>query len=126
MEAEYLSDRIAIIKEGKIISLDEPTNLKKKLLKEEKFSIEYLSAEDIKKNLYYVLTNFIERENLPVKINFIKNKEIEFSTKDKFLTNPKILEFLQRQGIKIVSCESISISLEEAYLNLIQKCLKKQ
>lgn len=119
-EAEFLSDRIAIIKEGKIIFLDTPFNLKKKLLGEEKFLIEYFSSDCIRENLYYLLENFLKKENLPLKIIHIKNREIVFSTTDKIKTNPKLLEFLQRQNVRIVSCKNISISLEEAYLNLVK------
>jgi ABC-2 type transport system ATP-binding protein len=119
-EAEYLSDRIAIIKNGKIIFLDTPYNLKKNLKTEEKFLIRYFSQDYLKENLYNMLENFSRKENLPLSINYVKNREIEFTTKDSFKTNPKILEFLQKQGVKIISCENISTSLEEAYINLVR------
>ncbi|MDH6367691.1 MULTISPECIES: ABC transporter ATP-binding protein [unclassified Breznakia] len=113
-EADILSDRIAIIKEGKIIALDTPVNLKKQIrdvieieatIKElpETQLITWQQAHDIEIQSYIqkqgVIQLHVKLQNMVVRDNFIKQ-----------LTNYGLLGFQQKED-----------SLEDVYIRIIEE-----
>lgn len=107
-EAEFLSDRVAIINKGKIIELDTPENLKKKI------------GDEILK-----IKGDIDIEKIK-SLDFIKNisqKDDYFIITSKTITPniSKILSFVKR----VDDIEIKKTSLEDVFLNLTGKKIEE-
>lgn len=112
-EAEELCDRIAIINDGRIVALDTPKGLKKRLKSKVYYSLE------VKTESY---------ENLRVEIPFIKNVSINpvpngnFDVKFQIDNVEKILDlflFLKEKNIKVLSIRKREPTLEEVFFEIV-------
>jgi ABC-2 type transport system ATP-binding protein len=123
-EAEYLADRIAIIKNGKIIFLGKIDELNKLLQDVFSFKITYLPVQARQtgnlnssfSSLQDEIKKFLNLYKLPIKFTSHKPGIIEFETKNKEITNPILIRFLVEKGVNIISCEQKYEGLEQAYL----------
>ncbi|WP_410506348.1 ATP-binding cassette domain-containing protein [Haloimpatiens sp. FM7315] len=121
-EADFLSDRIAIIDGGKIIALDTPENLKRSLNEiktlnvevddlDEKLINDIKAMEDVKK----VVTKYDEDRK-----RYIIN--IHHSDGDVLIQN--IIDSVSKNKKKILSMNVKEPSLEDVFINLTGKSLK--
>ncbi len=108
-EADALSDRVAIINEGKIIALGSPTELKKAF---GKLTVIEILIANPKPDIEQILREIIEGPIL------IKNSEIRIHVKDYESSLPKIVEVLLRNGIRIVQISITEPTLEDVFLKL--------
>lgn len=108
-EAEALADRIAIIRRGKIIANDAPTELKRKMVGEPLMDLRLASSLD------GAITH------LPQEIDIIASGEnwIQYRTSQAEKINPKILDSLSKAGIPVVTLSRIERSLEDVYLQVV-------
>ena len=108
-EAEELADRIAIIRRGKIIAQGNPDELKARFLGVPEFEINLSNA--INGNL----------PKLPAGIAITGHGEnwLRFRTENASQTNPQLLQSLLGAGLRVVSLQEVSRSLESVYLRVI-------
>jgi ABC-2 type transport system ATP-binding protein len=110
-EAERLCDEVALIK-TELIALDSPANLKRKAFKN---TIEITFAEkavhylDLLKNKGFADSQLVGDNSISVAISDIQ------------ADNPAIIKELVGAGAGIVFVKEISHSLEDVYLNLMEK-----
>ena len=118
-EAEKLCDRVAIIDNGKIISIGKPEDLT------------YLVGLEV---VYVKIENNLKPENIlqisangkfADDIKIMDNKTIRFSVKNASETIPKIFENFQRIGVKILEVKYHKPTLEDVFLHLTGKSLRE-
>ena len=119
-EAEKLCDRVAIIDNGKIISIGKPEDLT------------YLVGLEV---VYVKIENNLKPENIlqisangkfADDIKIMDNKTIRFSVKNASETIPKIFENFQRIGVKILEVKYHKPTLEDVFLHLTGKSLREE
>ena len=109
-EAESLCDRIAIIVKGKIRIIDTPENIKAQVKETEILEIGLdRITEDLKNKLLFM-------EGIE-KILIAENR-IRFYTEKLDQITPPVIRVLEEQGAKIQSINTLSPSLEDAFVTL--------
>ena len=109
-EAESLCDRIAIIVQGKIRVVDTPENIRDQMKEAEVLEIGLdRVSEDLKNRL--LLMEGIEKI-------LIDENRIRFQTKSIDQVTPHIIKLIEEQGAKIQSINTLSPSLEDAFVKL--------
>jgi ABC-2 type transport system ATP-binding protein len=108
-EAEELADKIAIIRQGKIIASGPTQALKARLLGPEEYELRL--ATDL--NGYHL--------NMPASAVLTNRGPnwIRYQTKDPAHANPLILQELLNHGLPVVSLQEVPRSLEQVYLQAI-------
>jgi len=112
-EAEILADRIAIIKEGKIVAQGRPDELKENILGHPIMEVE----------LSQPLNG--ARPELPAKAKVLRygSNTIRYETMEPKEVNPKVIDMLSRSGFEVVTLIRVSRSLEEVYLRVVRNNL---
>lgn len=122
-EADFLSDRIAIMDGGKIIALDTPENLKKSINDVKAIKLETENADDkliesLKKVkcVKNVISNYSEDKRCyDITIHHVDGNEI--------IQN--IINTVISSGRKILNFNAIEPSLEDVFINLTGKSLRE-
>ncbi|MGD0917457.1 MAG: ATP-binding cassette domain-containing protein [Thermodesulfobacteriota bacterium] len=109
-EAETLCDRIAIIVQGKIRVIDTPETIKSQFKEVEILEV---GLDRISENLKNQLLSLGEVEKI-----LIDENRIRFQTKRIDQITPHIIKLIEEQGAKIQSINTISPSLEDAFVKL--------
>ena len=111
-EADFLSDRIGIIDEGRVMALGTPEELKTDLLKTRSMliSVENLAAEVMEdlRNKY----SKVEEANGELKIS---HKDLDFK---------EIVDYLHSRGVTIYSVALEQPTLEDAFIQITGKKLR--
>jgi len=110
-EAEELADRIAIIRQGKIIERGTPEELKQRLLGLPKYEIKFDAPIPI--SLKGSLNGMVAGE--------AGEDWIRFRTDQPEKTNPEIVQKLVDAGLRIVYLKALPQSLENIYLQAVSK-----
>jgi ABC-2 type transport system ATP-binding protein len=109
-EAESLCDRIAVIVKGKIRVIDTPESIKAQVKETEILEIGLdRITEDLKNKLLFM--KGIEKI-------FIAENRIRFHTKKLDQITPPVIKVLEEQGAKIQSINTLSPSLEDAFVRI--------
>lgn len=109
-EAESLCDRIAVIVKGKIRVIDTPENIKAQVKETEILEIGLdRMTEDLKSKL--LLMEGIEKI-------LISENRIRFHTKKLEQVASPIIKFFEQHGVKIQSINTLSPSLEDAFVKI--------
>jgi ABC-2 type transport system ATP-binding protein len=108
-EAEELSDKIAIIRRGKIIAQGSPDALKSTLLGPAEYEMRF--AASLNGNHF----------QLPPGTKMISNGPdwIRYQVEDPLKTNPILLKDFTQKSLPIVSLQEVPRSLEQVYLQAI-------
>ncbi|HWQ47240.1 MAG TPA: ABC transporter ATP-binding protein [Longilinea sp.] len=111
VEAEELADQIAIIRKGAIIFQDTVLQLKRSLLGEPRY--EARLAVPVKK----------WNERLPEGIELVDRGDtwLRFAVENPQTNNPALLRILMSSGLEVTSFEEVRQSLEEAYLEAVNR-----
>lgn len=120
-EADYLSDRVAIIDHGKIIALDSPFDLKREFsggdIIEFKFhepdTTVQSKFEEKNHNSHFKEVNYIEEDNL-----------FRIAIQDGLTTIPEILKDIQEMNLHISDMNVKANSLENVFINLTGRRLR--
>jgi len=115
-EAESLSNRVAIMDQGKIIALDTPKKLKKML--EEKSAIQ-LECRKLTKKAVEELSKISTTHKVAVKENLIR-----IVVKDVDETLPKAIEIALKNGAWIEKAIVLEPTLEDVFIKLTGKTLE--
>ena len=108
-EADVLSDRVAIINEGKIIAIGSPDELKKAF---GELTVIEISVANPKPGIEEFLEEFTEGSIL------VKNNKVRIHVRDYESSLPKIVESLLKNGVKIVQVSIAEPTLEDVFLKL--------
>jgi ABC-2 type transport system ATP-binding protein len=108
-EAEELADRIAIIKQGKIIVNGTPEELKQNLLGPPEYEV--CLGETLNGNLPI----------FPDEVELTSSGEdwLRFQTNSPQAVNPLVLQRLVEQGYRVVSLQKVHRGLEQVYLQAV-------
>jgi len=115
-EAEELADQIAIIRHGKIIARGSPSNLKQALLGPTEYEVRLASALNGK-----VLQLPEDAILSASEIHYIR-----YRTANPNQVNPIVLEYLLKEGLKVVALQEVPRSLEQVYLSAINISREKE
>lgn len=108
MEAEYLAEKVAIIKKGEIKFIGKTTELKNTSTLN-LYQLTYQPEVPLKgQNL---------EKLFDIKIKSEGRGCFTFEVQDGEAVNPYLIKYLVEKNIKIISCSLISTTLEEAYLD---------
>ena len=122
-EADFLSDRVAIIDHGRIVRLGSPSELKEKVKSNDIIEIEALNLSD---QIANALQSFSEISKITVstidsnsdkgmlRIHAEKGKEVL----------PKLLEFLVRKQVSITRVSFIEPTLEDVFISETGRSLR--
>lgn len=108
-EAEWLADKIAIIRQGKILIQGEPDKLKKEVLGLAEYEVQ-LSSSLVPKDIYLA-------GDIPVTAAGIG--WLRFRPQNPEIENPIILQQLLSSGLPVLSVKEVPRSLEQVYLKVI-------
>jgi ABC-2 type transport system ATP-binding protein len=108
-EAEELADRIAIIRQGRIVALGSPSELKHEMLGDPIMELRFARSADG------------APEHLPSEVQPMEVGEnwIRYRTPDPEKHNPKVLKGLAKGGFPVVTLTEVGRSLEEVYLMVV-------
>ena len=109
-EAESLCDRIAIIVKGKIRVVDTPENIKAQVKETEILEIGLDRPPEDWKNMFLSIDG--------IKKILIEERRIRFHTKSIDRVTSSIIKFLEERGAKIQSINTLSPSLEDAFVRI--------
>lgn len=110
-EAELLADKIAIIKDGEILTQGSFSELKQQLLGQPQMEVR------VDKNLNGEVT---ELNNL-VTVESVQDDTILFRTSEPDVTNPQLVRCLHELGLGVISLKPVSQSLEQVYLRVVEE-----
>ena len=114
-EAEYLCDRIAVINQGKIISLDTPHNLKRRF--GDTRAIEFKLLEGTSKELSDSLSSNAD----VAKIVLDESGTYSITTSKPERVLPEIYRLAEKSGLHVSSIYIAESTLEEAFISLVEK-----
>lgn len=108
-EADVLSDRVAIINEGKIIAIGSPDELKKAF---GELTVIEISVANPKPGIEEFLEEFTEGSIL------VKSNKVRIHVRDYESSLPKIVGSLLKNGVRIVQVSIAEPTLEDVFLKL--------
>ncbi len=108
-EAEELADTIAIIRQGRIVALGSPAELKRDMLGDPIMELRLASSVD------GAVTH------LPSEVHDLEYGEdwIRYRTSEPEVQNPLVLERLAKAGFPVVTLAEVGRSLEDVYLRVV-------
>ena len=112
-EAEYLCDEIAIIDEGKILTVDSPDSLKNKFGKEKTIKIHLLEKQSEISTLLSGISD--------CKIDFESGTNIIIHSEQSELVLLQVLKILNDNNIEIEDLSAVPTNLEEIFLKMVRK-----
>ena len=110
-EAELLADKIAIISKGKIIIDGDPAALKHKLLGDRLFEL----------TLDRTLEASRADVEAMVQVRRIDGQKVTYRTDDPEAVNPRLVRMLSNRGFGIISLQEQTASLEQVYLEVVER-----
>lgn len=109
-EAELLADRIAIIREGRLVAVGTPSELKRRLVGPPLMELHLDGHADRALPLVARFAHVVERDG----------NRIRYETDTPEATNPQVLRALIEAGIDVIALNQRERSLEEAYLRAVE------
>ena len=112
-EAEYLCDKIAIIDEGKIITIDSPDALKNRFGKEKTIKIHLLEKQS---KISLLLSGIPD-----CKIDFKNGTNIVIHSEQSELVLLQVLKILSDNRIEIEDLSAVPTNLEDIFLKMVRE-----
>lgn len=115
-EISQICQKVIIINKGRIIAVDSPKNLEKRISK----NTIIINIEDPENNIDKIKEKITEITEIKFIKNIEKNvKEYEIYTKDNIDIRKKLFQILPQENISIIELKNSEVGLEEAFMNLI-------
>lgn len=111
-EAEELADRIAIIRQGRIVELGTTPALKTRLLGPPLMEIRLVQPPQ--NGVIPLIESFARVQN-------VGDTWVRYSTPDPASTNPALLQALAASGVAVVTLSEVAQSLEAVYLRAVEE-----
>ena len=112
-EAEYLCDEIAIIDNGKILTVDSPDALKNRFGKEKTIKIHLQNKQS---NISSLLNDIPDFE-----INFDTGTTIKIHSEQSELILLRVLKILNENNIEIEDLSAVPTNLEDVFLKMVRE-----
>ena len=118
-EVSQICDRVIIINKGKIVAIDTPENLEKKVSNS---NVIYVTVED-NENKVDSLNNKIDgiTSIKLIKTNEDKTKQYEIKGKDEINLNKVVFSEFAKENITILEMKKIDATLEDAFMKIIKE-----
>ena len=118
-EVSQICDRVIIINKGKIVAIDTPENLEKKVSDS---NVIYVTVED-NENKVDSLNNKIDGiiSIKLIKTNEDKTKQYEIKGKDEINLNKVVFSEFAKANITILEMKKIDATLEDAFMKIIKE-----
>jgi ABC-2 type transport system ATP-binding protein len=121
-EADQLSDRIGIIDAGKVIALDTPEGLKRRIDQSEVIRLELTGWHD---DLAGTLKGIPGIDNVAARRQDEAGLwEVSLQTRDSRRALPRIVEGLSGNGTRLVNMNVVKPSLEDVFIHLTGRALR--
>jgi ABC-2 type transport system ATP-binding protein len=121
-EADLLSDRIGIIDTGKVIALDTPEGLKRRIDQKEVIRLEVTGWHD---DLGDKLKSITGIENLMTRRQDEADVwEVNMQAQNSRTAIPRIVEHISGNGTRLVNMNIVKPSLEDVFIHLTGKALR--
>jgi len=108
-EAEQVCDRMAIIRNGRIVALGTPAELKARLLGPPLMELRLAQAAD---GVAHLLTGLVH-------VEAHGSDWLRYSCADPSLTNPQVVRRLVSHGVQVITLSEVPRSLEDVYLSVV-------
>jgi len=121
-EADLLSDRIGIIDTGKVIALDTPEGLKRRIDQQEIIRLELIGwHDDIAGKLRSIsgIENITTRQQAEADL-----WEVNLHAQNSRAALPRIVEHISGNGTRLVNMNIVKPSLEDVFIHLTGKALR--
>ena len=112
-EAEYLCDEIAIIDNGKILTVDSPDALKNRFGKEKTIKIHLLKKQSDVSSLLVDIPDY--------KIDFNTGTTIIIHSEQSELVLLRVLKILNENNIEIEDLSAVPTNLEDVFLKMVRE-----
>ncbi|MGC9394453.1 MAG: ABC transporter ATP-binding protein [Anaerolineae bacterium] len=116
-EAEMLADRIAIIRQGRIVEHDVTPALKARLLGPP--LMELRLAKPSQNGVMSLIESVVARNG--ARVQDAGDGWVRYSTPDPAITNPAVLQALTASGVAVVTLSEVAQSLEAVYLRAVEE-----
>jgi ABC-2 type transport system ATP-binding protein len=113
-EAQMLCDRIGIIDQGKIVALGRPADLIKEIGEE----VAFLELEDNSRAAEFEAAPFVKKVRAGKKVSLV--------LKDGPRSMPEVFDYAAKRGIKILSVELYTPTLNDVFLNRVGRELRDE
>src|SRR5512135_618322 len=121
-EADQLSDRIGIIDQGKIIALDTPEGLKRRIDQQEVIRLELTGWHD---DIPDKLKSIAGIEHIPTQRQEEADIwEVNLHAQNSRAALPRIVEHISGNGTRLVNMNIVKPSLEDVFIHLTGKALR--
>ena len=118
-EVSQICDRVVILNKGKIVAIDTPENLEEKTKNQ---NILYITVEDKQDKMSSIKDKVQEINEISlIKDNEDGTKQYKVTSDEKFDLRKKLFEILPKEDITIFELKKAEVSLEDAFMKLIDK-----
>ncbi len=117
-EAEELGDRLAIIRQGRLVALGSSAELKARLLGPPLMELRVALPASAPENPEIMLRAQAAVERL-AEVEVAAGASLRFRTPDPVASNPRLVEALARERVPILTLSEVPQSLESVYLRVI-------
>ena len=118
-EVSQICDRVIIINKGKIVAIDTPENLEKKVLDN---NIVYVTVEDKENKIDGIKEKLTGIKEIKlVKENQDKTKQYEITGENDVNLNKTIFNEFAKENITIVEMKKAEATLEDAFMKIIKE-----
>ena len=114
-EAEALADRIAIIRQGRLIASGSPSELKQALLGDP--IMEVRTAGDLNGAVKGLPSGLAELQS--------GDRWIRYRTPDPAHVNPRVLRALDLGGVEVITLSEVGRTLEDVYLEVVEQAERR-
>ncbi len=121
-EADQLSDRIGIIDTGKVIALDTPEGLKRRIDQQEIIRLEVIGWQEYigdKLRALSEVSNLVARKQGEADL-----WEVNMQSNNSRAVLPKLVENIGQNGTRLVNMNIVKPSLEDVFIHLTGKALR--
>ena len=116
-EVSQICNRVIIINKGKIVAVDTPENLEKKVIKENSL---YVTVEDLENKVDTIKDKLKDVQEIKlIAENEDKTKKYVITAEDDVDLRKSIFETFAKEGITIFEMKKADATLEEAFMQLI-------
>ena len=116
-EVSQICNRVIIINKGKIVAVDTPENLERKVVNENSI---YVTVEDTENKMETVKEKLKEiKEITLISENEDKTKKYMITATDEVDLRKNVFETFAKEGITIFEMKKVDATLEEAFMKLI-------
>lgn len=118
-EVSQICDRVIIINKGKIVAIDTPENLEKKVSDN---NVVYVTIEDVENKIDSIKNSIDGITQIKViKINEDGTKQLEIRGKENTNLNKLIFNEFAKEGITIFEMKKVEVTLEDAFMKIIKE-----